>query len=85
MPTSAVAVLERFKALALLFLLLDHALNRGCQLADRGGQLVQLAYIVLQQLNALVLPTIFFFEPSAKLFVLGTSDGIIHITSFPEA
>ena len=70
MPTSAVAVLERFQPLALLFLLFDHTLNAGGQFADRGGQTVQLTNIVLQQLNALVLPTIFFFEPSTKLFVL---------------
>ena len=53
-------------------------------LPTEAVRLVQLAHIVLQQLNALVLPTIFFFEPSAKLFVLGTRDRIIHKTSFPS-
>ena len=51
-------------------------------LPTEAVRLVQLAHIILQQLNALILPTIFFLEPSAKLFVLGTSDRIIHKTSF---
>ena len=82
-PHRAVAVLERLQSPALLLLLFHHALDTGSQLADRGGQLVELAHIVLQQLNALILPTIFFLEPSAKLFVLGTSDGTVHLHSFP--
>ena len=53
-------------------------------LPTEAVRLVQLTHIILQQLDALVLTTIFFLEPSAKLFVLGTSDRIIHKTSFPS-
>nr|DAE63738.1 MAG TPA: hypothetical protein [Caudoviricetes sp.] len=80
-PHRAVAVLERLQSPALLLLLFHHALDTGSQLADRGGQLVELAHIVLQQLNALILPTIFFFEPSAKLFVLCAGNGTVHLHS----